>query len=114
MEIKGKIVSCLTQITGTSVKGPWKKQEYILQTTEQFPKKICFVVWGEKVDEYSLKTNDAVTVSFDLESREFNGKWYTDVKAWKVIREGNRVSVEEDVQVNSPLKNNKPEDDLPF
>jgi hypothetical protein len=81
MEIKGKIISILPLATGTSAKGTWKKQEYILQTTEQFPKKICFVVWGDKIDEYALKTNDSVEVSIDIESREFNGRWYTDVKA---------------------------------
>lgn len=87
MEIKGKIITILPLATGTSAKGAWKKQEYILQTSEQYPKKICFVVWGEKIDDYALKVNDAVEVSIDIESREFNGRWYTDVKAWKVVKE---------------------------
>lgn len=59
-----------------------------MQTEEQYPKKICFVVWGDKIDEYAIRENDAVTVSVDIESREFNGRWYTDVKAWKVVKEG--------------------------
>jgi hypothetical protein len=87
MEIKGKIISILPLASGTSAKGPWKKQEYILQTEEQFPKKICFVIWGEKIDEYALRDSDKVTVSIDIESREFNGRWYTDVKAWKVAKD---------------------------
>jgi len=87
MEIKGKIVTILPLASGTSAKGEWKKQEYILQTTEQYPKKICFVVWGEKIDEYALNAGDSVEVSIDIESREFNGRWYTDVKAWKVVKE---------------------------
>jgi hypothetical protein len=86
MDIKGKIVSILPLAEGKSAKGQWKKQEYILQTEEQFPKKICFVVWGDKIDEYALKSGDSVTASVDIESREFNGRWYTDVKAWKVVR----------------------------
>lgn len=117
MEIKGKIISILPLATGTSAKGPWKKQEYILQTTEQFPKKICFVVWGEKIDEYALKTDDAVEVSIDIESREFNGRWYTDVKAWKVMKEQKGA-----ISPNDPLPPLPPEpplpedvtDDLPF
>lgn len=87
MEIKGKIISILPLASGTSAKGTWKKQEYILQTTEQYPKKICFVVWGDKIDEYALNTNDSVEVSIDIESREYNGRWYTDVKAWKVVKD---------------------------
>jgi hypothetical protein len=123
MEIKGKIISILPLATGTSAKGTWKKQEYILQTTEQFPKKICFVVWGDKIDEYALKTNDSVEVSIDIESREFNGRWYTDVKAWKVVKES-RGAVQQDDSF-PPLPPVPPEpmdpgtgenmaDDLPF
>ena len=88
MEIKGKIVSVPPMQTGSSAKGTWKKQEYILQTEEQFPKKICFVVWGDKIDEFAIRQDDSVEVSIDIESREFNGRWYTDVKAWKVVKKG--------------------------
>lgn len=117
MEIKGKIISILPLATGTSAKGAWKKQEYILQTSEQYPKKICFVVWGEKIDEYAIKVNDAVEVSIDIESREFNGRWYTDVKAWKVVKESKGVSVQEDSFTPLPPEPPLPEEmveDLPF
>ena len=117
MDIKGKIVSILPLASGTSAKGAWKKQEYILQTEEQFPKKICFVVWGEKIDEYALKNGESVTASVDIESREFNGRWYTDIKAWKVTKETKGGSYE-----NEPLPPLPPEPplqediegDLPF
>lgn len=103
--------------SGTSAKGVWKKQEYILQTEEQFPKKICFVVWGEKIDEYALKVSDSVTASVDIESREFNGRWYTDVKAWKVAKDGKTSPAERDS--SPPLPSEPPlreemVDDLPF
>ncbi len=94
MEIKGKIVSVPPMQTGSSAKGTWKKQEYILQTEEQFPKKICFVVWGDKIDEFAIRQDDSVEVSIDIESREFNGRWYTDVKAWKVVKKGAGASNE--------------------
>ena len=121
MEIKGKIVSCLPLATGTSAKGGWKKQEYILQTDDQYPKKICFVVWGEKIDEYALRENDAVTVAIDIESREFNGKWYTDVKAWKVSKESKGSSSYDEAglppvpqePMYTPEQGDTP-DDLPF
>ncbi len=121
MEIKGKIVSILPLVTGTSAKGAWKKQDYILQTTEQYPKKICFVVWGEKIDEYALQENDQVEVSIDIESREFNGRWYTDVKAWKVAKEGGRTAPAPARQpdYDVPMPSEPPvsgdlADDLPF
>ena len=120
MDIKGKIVSCLPLASGTSAKGPWKKQDYILQTEEQFPKKICFVVWGEKIDEYALQNNDRVTASVDIESREFNGRWYTDVKAWKVVKEGNPANSQNGGNDSLPPLPPEPPleedvtDDLPF
>lgn len=85
MEISGTIIQILPEASGTGKTGnTWRKQDYVLETKEQFPKKLCFNAWGEKIDQFGLQVGDEATVSFDLESREFNGKWYTDVKAWKV------------------------------
>jgi len=86
MEITGKIISILPEETGQGKNGPWKKQSFIIETQEQFPKKVCIVNWGDKVDLNSNGVNDMVTVSINIESREFNGKWYTDVKAWRMIK----------------------------
>ena len=117
MELKGKIIKLLPLQTGTGKNGTWKKQEYILQTEEQFPKKICFVVWGEKIDEYSLKEGDGVTASVDIESREFNGRWYTDVKAWKVERaqgDDSKVTTEINEGDDIGASHEESPDDLPF
>ena len=85
MDITGKIVKILPLQTGESKTGnAWKKQEYVLEYGDQYPKQLCFNLWGDKVDQFALADGDAVTVFFDLESREFNGKYYTDVKAWKI------------------------------
>jgi hypothetical protein len=62
----------------------WKKQEFIIETQSQYPKKICLSAWGDKVDQYKLAIGDEVNVSVDLESREYNGKWYTEARAWKL------------------------------
>ena len=86
VEIKGKIVECLPVKSGQSANGEWRKQEYVLETNSQYPKKICFMVWGEKVEQFAIQQGETVEVSIDLESREYNGRWYTDVKAWKVSR----------------------------
>ena len=88
MEIKGKIVELLLEKSGESTNGTWRKQEYILETDSQYPKKVCFMAWGEKIDQFAIKQGESLVVSVDLESREYNGRWYTDVKAWKVSRDG--------------------------
>ena len=88
MNLQGKIVQVRDEQSGVSTNGAWRKQEYILQTEGQYPKQICFMVWGDKISEFAIKENDTVDVSIDLESREYNGRWYTDVKAWKVVRDG--------------------------
>jgi len=88
MEINGKIIKLLSEQSGESAKGPWRKQEYILETEGQYPKKVCFMAWGDKIGEFAIKEGANLVVSIDLESREYNGRWYTDVKAWKVSRDG--------------------------
>ena len=86
MEIKGKINDILPLKSGQSAKGEWRKQEYILETDSKFPKKICFLAWGEKIDQFNINQDDEVEVSVDLDSREYNGRWYTDVKAWRLSK----------------------------
>ena len=88
MELNGKIIELLPEKSGESAKGPWRKQEYILETDGQYPKKVCFMAWSDKIDEFAIKEGENLVVSIDLESREYNGRWYTDVKAWKVTRAG--------------------------
>jgi hypothetical protein len=86
MEITGKIINILPEETGQGKNGPWKKQNFILETQEQYPKKVCIAVWGDKVDLKSFGINENVTVGINIESREFNGKWFTDIKAWRVMK----------------------------
>ena len=86
MELSGKIIQLLPEKSGESARGPWRKQEYILETETQYPKHVCFMVWSDKIDEFAIEEGENLVVSIDLESREYNGRWYTDVKAWKVAR----------------------------
>ncbi|HUW05183.1 MAG TPA: DUF3127 domain-containing protein [Williamwhitmania sp.] len=89
LEIQGKLVQMLEKQVGTGRNGTWEKQEFILETTEQYPKKICISAWGDKIKDIdSAKPGDMLKVSFNLESREFNGRWYTDIRAWRISREG--------------------------
>lgn len=84
MEVSGKIIAVLPLQSGTSKAGrAWKKQEYVLETHDAFPRKVKFDFFGDRADQYPMQIGDEVTVSFDIESREFNGRWYTDIHGWK-------------------------------
>ena len=87
MALIGKIIQVLPLQEGVSKAGnAWKKQEYILETLgTQYPRKVCFNLFGDNVDKFPMQVGQDVTVSIDLESREFNGRWYTDVRAWNVL-----------------------------
>ncbi len=84
MEIIGTITQVLEELSGTSARGPWRKRDYILQTEGEYPKSVCFTVWGDRIDTLGIQQGQRLQVSVNLESREYNGRWYTDVKAWKV------------------------------
>lgn len=85
MEIVGKVVQLGTLIEGNSPRGPWKKQELIIETLEQFPKKVCLMCWGDRVnDANSFFVGQTIRAQIRIESREFNGKWYTDVTAFRL------------------------------
>ena len=87
MELIGKIIQVLPLQEGVSKAGnAWKKQEDILETLgTQYPRKVCFNLFGDNVDKFPMQVGQDVTVSIDIESREFNGRWYTDVRAWNVL-----------------------------
>ena len=84
MQITAKLIQMLPLQTGVSRNGEWKKQDIIVETNDRFPKKLCISIWGEKIQPSQLKQGNTLTIDFDIESREFNGRWYTDIKAWKV------------------------------
>ena len=86
MEISGRLIQTLPTQTGMGKNGEWKKCSFIIETADKFPKKICIIAWKDLVDQVQqISIGTELKVSFDVESREYNGKWYTDVKAWKVI-----------------------------
>lgn len=131
MEIQGRIIQVLPLQSGTSKAGnAWKKQEYVLETHDQYPRKVKFDFFGERADQYPLQIGEEVTISFDLESREFNGRWYTDVRAWKAEK-GATETETAPAQTSAPAANqttpfdvvpesespfavSEPSDDLPF
>ena len=64
----------------------WKKQEYILENNEgQFPRKICFTCFGQTADTIQLQVGQRIIASFDVESREYNGRWFTEARLWRAV-----------------------------
>ena len=119
MEINGKIIQLIPVQSGESAKGPWRKQEYILETEGQYPKKVCFMAWNDKIDEYAIQEGESLTASIDIESREYNGRWYTDVKAWKVSRgdsSADNIPFSGPEEYNTTMPEGPPllDDEIPF
>lgn len=89
MELSGKIIAILEKRAGVakSTGNPWAVQSYVLETHDQYPRKMCFDVFGEdKIQLFALKAGEEVTVSFDIDAREYQGRWYNSIRAWKVDR----------------------------
>jgi hypothetical protein len=119
MQITAKLVHILPLQKGAGKNGEWKKQDIVVETDGQYPKKVCISIWGDKIEESKLKVNNMLTIDFDVESREYNGKWYTDVKAWKIELGGIASSSDDNSFV--PNTSEMPQhsaptstDDLPF
>jgi len=121
MEISGKIIAILPQTSGQGKNGMWRSQDYVLETGDQYPKKVCFNLFNDKIDQFPIAIDDQVNVSFDIESREYNGRWYTSIRAWKVDKNGAQASAApvQQAAVNAPAFDAAPAaggegTDLPF
>ena len=87
MEIQGKIIAVLPERSGVSARGEWKSQTYVIETQEQYPKKLAFDVINDKIDQFNIQVGEFLTVQFDINAREYNGRWFNSVNAWNVIRQ---------------------------
>ena len=90
MEITGKIIAALEKKSGVAKASgnAWVAQEFVLETQGTYPKRVCFEVFGEeRIKEFDIKVMDTLTVSFDIDAREYNGRWFNSLRAWKVERE---------------------------
>lgn len=89
MEITGKIIAVMDKRSGQSARtgANWATQDYVIETiNEQYPKRCLFNVFGEdKINEFNIQVGSVVTVSFDINAREYNGRWYNDIRAWRVV-----------------------------
>jgi hypothetical protein len=115
MQLTAKLTQLLPIQTGTGKNGEWKKQDIIVETDGQYPKKVCISIWGDKINEQQLSVGNTLTIEFDVESREFSGRWYTDLKAWKIDVVGERNTQVNNLDNIEPLDLSEDNDDnLPF
>ena len=88
MDIQGKIIVVLPERSGVSQRGnQWRSISYVLETQEQYPKKLAFDVTNDKIDQLNIQLGEILTVQFDINAREYNGRWFNSVNAWNVIRQ---------------------------
>ena len=131
LELEGTIRTKLSVQSGTSARGPWAKQEFVLDYPDgNYTAQACLMAWGqEKVQELSkYQVGDKVKVSFNVKSREYNGRWYTDLQIWRIAPAGQPVPAAPAVEAPAfgpapaapaPTLEDMPqdsgmEDDLPF
>lgn len=88
LQISGRVTQVLEEQSGEGRNGPWRKQEFILETPGEYPKQVCIVQWGDNIDKHNVQEGETLTAHIDIQSREYNGRWYTDVKAWRIERAG--------------------------
>ena len=87
MELNGTIYRVLPVVKGQSARGEWSKQEVVIEMPGEFNRKVCVSFWGDKVqDVAAMREGDKVNISINIESREYNGRWFTEIRAWKVNR----------------------------
>ncbi len=123
VELKGKLIKKLPVVKGEGRNGPWQKQEFVIETDDQFPRKICISIWGDKIRNLEgFAEGDILKVDANIESREYNERWYTDVRAWRIERIGEDglpplppdVPPAGDVPPLPPEEADNGEGDLPF
>lgn len=125
MEFVGVVYRVLPVQSGTSARGQWQKQEVVFEMPDEFSRKVCVTFFGDRVsDAASLQVGEKVNVSVNIESREYNGRWYTDVRAWRI----QKVQPEQAAPAAAPIPDlpplptsepamaggAEPFDDLPF
>jgi len=118
LKITGRVLQILDEQSGESRNGPWRKQDFILETEGQYPKQVCVTQWGDNIESFGIRQGETVTATIDIQSREYNGRWYTDVKAWRVERPESGGGAGAPDTADEPWPASAPgdagDDDLPF
>ncbi len=87
MELQGKVIAVLPERSGVSARGEWKTQDYVIETHDQYPRKMVFNVFGaDRIAQFAIKAGEEITVSFDIDAREYQGRWFNSIRAWNIQR----------------------------
>lgn len=106
MEFQGKIIEVLPVRSGVSKNSgsEWKVQQYVIESHGEYPRKMCFEVFGaDRISQFNIQPGEELTVSFDIESREYQGRWYTNINAWKVTRQTETAAPVPPVTADDPF-----------
>ena len=124
MEFTGKVIAILQSRSGVSKTSgnEWKAQEYVIENHDQYPRKMCFDVFGEdKISQFNIQMGEELTVSFDIDARQWQDRWFNSIRAWKVERAGVGMSSNSETSFPPIPPTSAPEfissdtkDDLPF
>lgn len=127
MELAGKVIAVLEPRGGVSKNGnEWKVQEYVIETHDQYPRRMCFDVFGaDKIQQFNIQVGEELNVFFDIDAREWQGRWFNSIRAWKVERVNADAQQMPPMDAPFPLLNAAPaapvdfsssdeKDDLPF
>lgn len=87
MELQGKVIAVLPERSGVSARGKWKTQDYVIETHDQYPRKMVFNVFGaDRIAQFAIKAGEEITVSFDIDAHEYQGRWFNSIRAWNIQR----------------------------
>ena len=103
MEMTGVVIAVLPERSGTSQRGEWKSQSFVIETQEQYPKHLCFEVFGaDRIAQFNIKGGETITVQFDIDARQYQDRWFNSIKAWNVIRPCQQAPVQGCYNVGNP------------
>jgi hypothetical protein len=118
LTITGEVIDVLEEQSGQGKNGTWRKQHFIMETPGQYPKQVAVIQWGDNIDKFGVSKGETITAHIDIQSREFNGRWYTDVKAWKITRDqaggGSGQVADDEPWPEPPADVDDGDDGLPF
>lgn len=103
MEIQGKVIAVLPERSGVSARGEWKSQTYVIETQEQYPKKMAFDVFGaDRIASFGIHSGEVINVSFDIDAHEYQGRYFNQIRAWKVTKVSQQAAAQAPAGVAQP------------
>ena len=87
MDLQGRVIAVLPAREGESARGPWKSQQYVIETHDQYPKKMVFDIFGaDRIAQFNIQSGEEIIVSFDIDAHEYQGRWFNNIRAWNIQR----------------------------